>query len=394
MRKERGNIMANIKKYKKKDGSTAYMFQAYLGTDPDTGNRIRVTRQGFSTKKEAELVLSRLKIDIDEGSFIKAHNDTFEAIYELWFEQYRNTVKESTLQKTSELFRIHILPAFGKMKLDKITAAYCQKKVNGWFKAHSKYNVMKNYTSSVLKFAMRLDMLKSNPMDKITMPRRMAEVGKDEDLKFYNKEELQQFFGFCNADAERSSNMLWLTLFRLLAFSGMRKGEALALTWKDLDFVNETVSINKTLTRGLENRLIIQTPKTATSKRAIVLDAITLSMLNNWRKQQAKDFLKLGFNTMNENQLIFPNTKNELMIPTKPDQKLDRIIKKNELKRITIHGFRHTHCSLLFEAGASVKEVQDRLGHSDIQTTMNIYAHVTEKAKEKTAEKFAKYVNF
>ena len=82
------------------------------------------------------------------------------------------------------------------------------------------------------------------------------------------------------------------------------------------------------------------------------------------------------------------------MIPTNPDQKLDRIIKKNELKRITIHGFRHTHCSLLFEAGASVKEVQDRLGHSDIQTTMNIYAHVTEKAKEKTAEKFAKYVNF
>ena len=89
MRKERGNIMANIKKYKKKDGSTAYMFQAYLGTDPDTGNRIRVTRQGFSTKKEAELVLSRLKIDIDEGSFIKAHNDTFEAIYESWFAQYR-----------------------------------------------------------------------------------------------------------------------------------------------------------------------------------------------------------------------------------------------------------------------------------------------------------------
>ena len=386
--------MANIKKYTKKDGSTAYMFQAYLGTDPNTGNRIRVTRQGFRTKKEAELVLSRLKIDIDEGSFIKAHNDTFEAIYELWFEQYRNTVKESTLQKTSELFRVHILPVFGKMKMDKITAAYCQKKVNGWFKVHSKYNVMKNYTSSVLKFAMRLDMLKSNPMDKITMPRRMAEVGKDEDLKFYNKDELQQFFGCCNADAERSNNMLWLTLFRLLAFSGMRKGEALALTWKDLDFVNETVSINKTLTRGLENRLIIQTPKTATSKRAIVLDAITLSMLNNWRKQQAKDFLKLGFNTMNENQLIFPNTKNELMVPTKPDQKLDRIIKKNELKRITIHGFRHTHCSLLFEAGASVKEVQDRLGHSDIQTTMNIYAHVTEKAKEKTAEKFAKYVNF
>ncbi|RNM43559.1 site-specific integrase, partial [Staphylococcus aureus] len=63
-------------------------------------------------------------------------------------------------------------------------------------------------------------------------------------------------------------------------------------------------------------------------------------------------------------------------------------------KRITVHGFRHTHCSLLFEAGLSVQEVQDRLGHGDIQTTMGIYAHVTEKQREKVAEKFANYVSF
>ena len=386
--------MATIKKYTKKDGSTAYMFQAYLGTDPNTGRRIRVTRQGFSTKKEASLAISRLKVDADEGTFIKASNDTFQAVYDLWLEQYRNTVKESTLQKTMELFNNHILPAFGNMKMEKITVSFCQKKINEWFKFHSKYNVMKNYTSAVLKFAIRMDLIKNNPMDKITVPRKMAAVGQDDNLKYFNKDELQQFFSCCKEDAARSNNLLWLTLFRLLAFSGMRKGEALALTWKDLDFQNETVSINKTVARGLGNRLLIQTPKTATSKRTIVLDTVTLSMLNTWRKRQATDFLKLGYNTMNEEQLIFPNTKNELMIPTKPDQKLDRIIQKNGLTRITVHGFRHTHCSLLFEAGASIKEVQDRLGHADIQTTMNIYAHVTEKAKEKTAEKFAKYVNF
>ena len=386
--------MAPIKKYTKKDGSTAYMFQAYLGTDPNTGSRIRVTRQGFSTKKEASLAISRLKVEADEGSFIKASNDTFQAVYDLWLEQYRNTVKESTLQKTMELFNNHILPAFGTMKMEKITVTFCQKKINEWFKFHSKYNVMKNYTSAVLKFAIRMDLIKNNPMDKITVPRKMAAVGQDDNLKYFTKEELQQFFSCCKEDATQSNNLLWITLFRLLAFSGMRKGEALALTWKDLDFTNETVCISKTVARGLGNRLLIQTPKTATSKRTIVLDGITLSMLSTWRKRQAMDFLKLGFNTMNEEQLIFPNTKNELMIPTKPDQKLDRMIKKNELKRITIHGFRHTHCSLLFEAGASIKEVQDRLGHADIQTTMNIYAHVTEKAKEKTAEKFAKYVNF
>ena len=80
------------------------------------------------------------------------------------------------------------------------------------------------------------------------------------------------------------------------------------------------------------------------------------------------------------------------MIPTKPNQKLDRILKKNELKRITVHGLRHTHCSLLFEAGLPIQEVKERLGHPDIQTTMNIYTHVTKKAKEKSAEKFAAYI--
>lgn len=386
--------MANIKKYTKKDGSTAYMFQAYLGTDPNTGNRIRVTRQGFRTKKEATIALSRLKLEVDEGCFIKANDDTFQAAYELWLEQYRNTVKESTLNKTIQLFGKHILPAFGSMKLDKISVTFCQKKVNEWFGIHSKYTVIKNYTSSVLKFAIRMDLLKSNPMDKVTLPRRMAAVGKDEGLKYFDKVELQRFFEYSAAEAERTNNLLWHTLFRLLAFSGIRKGEALALTWNDLDFVSESVTINKTLTRGLENRLIIQAPKTASGKRSIALDPITLAMLNTWRKRQAMDFLKLGFNTMSGEQLIFPNTKNEFMCPTKPDKKLSRIIEQNDLKRITIHGFRHTHCSLLFEAGASIKEVQDRLGHSDIKVTMNIYAHVTEKAKEKTAEKFAKYVNF
>lgn len=97
---------------------------------------------------------------------------------------------------------------------------------------------------------------------------------------------------------------------------------------------------------------------------------------------------------MNPNQLVFSNLSNNFMQLVKVGYNLDLIVKKYGLKRITTHGFHHTHCSLLFETGATIKEVQDRLGHSDVQTTMNIYAHVTEKAKEKTAEKFANYVNF
>ena len=71
---------------------------------------------------------------------------------------------------------------------------------------------------------------------------------------------------------------------------------------------------------------------------------------------------------------------------------MKKICTVSGIRLITPHGLRHTHCSLLFEAGATLKEVQDRLGHADIKTTMNIYAHVTEKKKEETAVKFAEYL--
>jgi integrase len=77
------------------------------------------------------------------------------------------------------------------------------------------------------------------------------------------------------------------------------------------------------------------------------------------------------------------------------NEKLERIYLKNpELTQINVHAFRHTHASLLFAAGASIKDVQARLGHADIQTTMDIYTHVTDEAKEKTAEMFQKYMKF
>lgn len=119
-----------------------------------------------------------------------------------------------------------------------------------------------------------------------------------------------------------------------------------------------------------------------------------MQLLKEWRKEQARDYLKLGFNTMQPSQVVFTTYKNEYMQLASVTNRINKIIKKHDLKVITTHGLRHTHCSLLFEAGASIQEVKERLGHSDIQTTMNIYTHVTEKAKEGMAEKFAAYVNF
>ena len=93
-------------------------------------------------------------------------------------------------------------------------------------------------------------------------------------------------------------------------------------------------------------------------------------------------------------QLVLSSETNGILSPSKPGKWLNATADRVELKHITVHGMRHTHASLMFEAGVSIKSVQSRLGHSDYQTTANIYTHVTKKAKTDMGTKFAKYVDF
>lgn len=132
--------------------------------------------------------------------------------------------------------------------------------------------------------------------------------------------------------------------------------------------------------------------KTKASRRTISLDKKTLDMLSQWQLTQRKEMLRLGYNTNQPDQYIFTNNDNRHLNKYYVATNLKRLIKKYKLPPLTPHGLRHTHCSLLFEAGASIKEVQDRLGHSNVQATMNIYAHVTKNKKEETADKFAKFM--
>ncbi|HAQ6607762.1 TPA: site-specific integrase, partial [Enterococcus faecium] len=173
------------------------------------------------------------------------------------------------------------------------------------------------------------------------------------------------------------------------AYTGMRKSEVLALQWKDIDTFNKELHVNKTLAVDEFGNVIIQSPKTRASRRVISLDTETLSILNNWKLQQKEEYLKLGYNTSSKEQHVFTTVKNTLYIPNTVNDWLRYILKKYNLPRITPHGFRHTHASLLLEAGESVKVVQQRLGHENSKVTLDIYAHITNNAPKKTGQDFA-----
>lgn len=384
--------MAQIKKYTKKDGSKAYMFNLYLGTDPVTGKQRRTTRRGFRTIAEAKTALSRLELDVMENGLPTSKQKimTFKEIYELWFEQYKTTVKESSEYTQNTMIKCYILPVFGNLRLDKIDTVFCQKQVNNWANRIKKYHNLVGLTRRIFEYAKTMKQIKINPMNEVIVPKRKNTLDDiDKQPNFYNKQQLQEFLQLL----EKNGPYQMYVAFRVLAFTGLRKGELSALKWSDIDFENNLLSVNRTIAKNSKGDFYFQTPKTKKSLRTIAVDEKTMSILKQWKNELRKELFKQGKNIDKGDGLIFHNSKGGFI-----QNSLYGFLKKftadHNLQPIKPHGFRHTHASLLFESGASIKEVQDRLGHKNIKTTMDIYTHVTETVREKTVEKFANYIGF
>lgn len=379
-----------IKQYTKKtDGKKYYMFQLYLGKDEITKKDRYTTRRGFKTKKEAEIAQARLKTEIADNGLLNTDITTFKEIYELWYEGYQHTIKESTLLVNQHIFNL-VLDKLGDMQLKKITLPYCQKVINGYSKIFS-LTVLKKikiYGSMIFDYAVKMKVIYNNPMKDVLLPKKEDDITSDDKDKYYSKEELRQFLKL----VDNEQDIKLTAMFRVLAYTGIRKGELQALNWSDVDFTNNTININKTLALNTAKKVVVQTPKSKSSIRNISIDEQTANILKRWKIKQKEIFLMIGTRFKKNQSCFTEEVTNSYLYLNFMNANLKRICKKNDFKLIKVHGFRHTHCSLLFESGFTIQEVQDRLGHSDLKTTMSIYAHVTEKQRDNMADKFAKFM--
>ncbi|APX73146.1 site-specific integrase [Companilactobacillus allii] len=394
--------MSSITKYKLKNGKSFYRVQYTVGYDPLTGKPQRKQKRGFKTQREAKLWSARATVDIDNHGFTENKDITYKEVYDDFIESYKKTVKESTLNHVLGIFRIHILPIFGKKKIKKITIPMCQKVVNDWSENFADYKKIKNYANLVFKMARRLSIIYENPMDLIIMPKDKPEMHKSGDEKFWDKEELQTFLEQ-TVKYYGNRNEKAIALFRLIAFTGARKAEILALQVADFDYDEKTLLINKTVTRDIDNKQVIGTPKTINGYRTLYLDQYTADLLHNWIIRMRKEMLILGYNTSSRSQWIFPNESNNTLSLMKPNKWIDTVISsynankdnKTKLKRITPHGLRHTFVTIAIESKKlTLKQIQEQVGDSDISVIMNIYAHVTKKASKETIDSFTSYVGF
>lgn len=387
--------MATIKQYAKKDGSKLWMFQTYLGINQATGKPVKTTRRGFNTKKEAQLELNRLLVDFEKNGSTKNKSMTFNQLYELWFNQHKKDIKPTTEQRIKIYFNNHILKRFAKMKLHKITPIFCQKTLNDWADNLATYKQMRIYVSMVFKYGILIGVVDDNPMERTIIPKRKGRDNKEED-SYYTKEELQEFFKCL----EKLKDKRAYTFFRVLAFVGLRKGEALALTWNDIDLENRLLTVNKSLAELKSGQPIIQETKTSSSNRVVRMDSKTCSILKEYKNHIIKEKFALGIRDKNFNDnVVFSNSvlyrERRYLYKAYPNNVMERVKRHfPNMKIIKVHDFRKTNASLLFESGASIKDVSQRLGHKSTKITTDIYIKVTKVKQNETAEKFSKYMAF
>ncbi len=302
--------MAMIKQYKKKNGEKAWYFKTYLGIDPLTGKKKYTTKRGFRTQKEAKTALSRLELELQKTGMPTSTNTTFKEAAELWLESYKKTVKESSYSRTKIIFNKHIYPKFGNIKLSKINTAYCQKVVNDWSeKGTSKqYPLFINYMNKVFKYAINIGLTSDNPTLNLLIPK--PQIKTEKKLKLYTKEQLELFLNEVSQEQNPYFKNRDYTLFRLLAFSGCRIGEILALTWDNINFKTNEMAIKKSVARS-DKYYISETPKTKKSNRIIYLDEKTIKQLKFWKLEQRKYLFQLGFTKAN---YLFTNDENNFTI--------------------------------------------------------------------------------
>ncbi len=386
----------NIKEVKKKDGTTVYKVNVYLGVDSLTGKQVRTTVTAKNRKTCENKAHQAMNKFIKNGSTVareKVSFDNFNALATSWFDSYKLTVKANTIRINSNFLKNYILPAIGNYKVEKITTILLQNIVNDWArnantaeivngnreKGKSKdYKLLLNIIKRILDYGMQLGVISDNPAIKVFSPKLKTRTVKK--IKYFNNDELKRFLAYLDSLQSTTTNKKSATLYKLLLATGLRICEALALSWSDIDFVNNTVSVSKTLIQYSNE--IQDSAKTKESNRLVSVDSETISMLKEWRKQQNDGAISL------HDSLVF-SYHQKMRTYELERQHLVRHFKKAKVPNIGFHGFRHTHASLLMNNDVNPKEIQMRLGHADYSITMNLYSHLAKEKKKETAEKFA-----
>lgn len=372
-------IIMKIKEHKKKNGAIVYCASIYLGIDQVTGKKAKTSVTGRTRKEVKQKARHAQDEFISNGYTVTkvVPIKNYQELAELWLESYRLTVKPQTFIATKRMLYNHLIPIFGTMKVDKLTVSYIQRFINDLSNQLVHYGVVHSINRRVLQYGVSLQLLPFNPARDVMLPKVPKKENKA--IKFIASEDLKALMAYMEKLANKKFSYFFdYVLYSVLLATGCRFGEVVALEWSDIDLENGTISITKNYSRLLK---LIGTPKSKAGVRVISIDKKTINLLRLYKNRQRQLFIETGARV---SAVVFSTPLKEYQNMATRQESLDRRISEVGIPRFTFHAFRHTHASLLLNAGISYKELQYRLGHATLAMTMDIYSHLS-KDKEKEA---------
>lgn len=289
-----------INKVIKKDGSTVYRANVYLGKDQVTGKDV-TTKVTGRTKKQVKQKAQQAIIDFKaNGStrFQASTITTYKELAELWWDSYKYTVKPNTQDYTRKILKTHILPLFGAYKLDKLTTPLIQSIINklaeqtnkGETGAYLHYDKIHALNKRILQYGVVMQAIPFNPAREVILPRNTQKANRQK-VKHFENQELKTFLDYLESlDKEKYRHFYEVTLYKFLLATGCRINEALALSWSDIDLDGAVVHITKTL----NYKQGVNSPKSQSSYRDIDIDQQTVTMLKQYKRRQIQEAWKLG----------------------------------------------------------------------------------------------------
>jgi integrase len=372
----------SIREYETTQGKR-YMI-VYRVTDPETGERRQRWQRGFTTEGAATKELRKRLAKADAGEYVEPSREKLGKYLDMWLAGLRHT--PSTVASYRKNIRLHIKPALGGTPLAQITGPqltrlYRQLEESGRRDGRegglSARTVRYIHTiiHKALGDAVKAGMLPVNPADRASPP--SAKQAQPPEMTVWPAEQLARFLGWA---AERHADLA--TAWALMAATGARRGEALALRWADVDLDKARISVRRSATlikRKGQGESIVEGPTKSGNARNVDVDPATVALLRRHRAHRAGLDLRLA----TPDALVFGRPTGQHLHPERFSRRFANAVRQARdelgadlLPVIRLHDLRHTHASLLLAAGVPVKELADRLGHTKPTITLSVYAHV------------------
>ena len=392
-------------------GKNRWQLEVDLGsyTDPVTGKRKRYKKYKTITAKgprEAELELARFVAEVTSENYFEPEKMMFiDFVENEWWPKW---VEKNLAHTTQDVYRVHlesrIKPAFQYLRMDQIKPIHIINFLDNLSESGMRLDKVKDENGnlvqregklsqatieynhrilkSIFKFATKLKILKENPMDGVDKPKV-----ENKKVDVYSLEETAHLLQCLEQEP-----LHWRVIIKLAITAGLRRSELLALEFKHFDLDNRILHVEQALTYSKEEGYKIHPIKKGNGRanqRDIVISELLIPDIKKLELQRAKERLANADRLWSEGKYNFL-LADETGKPYNPYSIRNwwkRFIKRHNLRYITIHGLRHTSATLLINEGVHAKIISERLGHADIDTTMNIYGHALRQANEMATDK-------